>query len=130
MNYRSVILRFVKLILIITIVIVAAGILFFSNSPSSFYTPAFPFLLAFFALASIAVFYFMMRAIEKRPAKFVSLFLLTTMVKLFSYMTFMITYALLNREDARAFIVTFFVLYLVYSIAEVAAVLRVNKEYN
>ena len=41
----------------------------------------------------------------------------------------MITYALLNREDATAFIVTFFVMYIVYTTVEVNSLLRVNRDF-
>jgi hypothetical protein len=41
----------------------------------------------------------------------------------------MITYALINREDAMAFIVTFFILYVVYTLIEVASLLKVNRDH-
>ncbi len=43
-------------------------------------------------------------------------------------MAVMITYALLNREDARPFIISFFVLYIVYTVIEVVALLKVNSK--
>lgn len=69
----------------------------------------------------------MARAVEKRPTMFVNMFLLTTTLKLLVYMAVMITYALLNKDDAKPFIVNFFVLYLVYTIIEVLALLKLNR---
>jgi len=129
MNYKETMIRFIKELVATTVFLVAVGVLIFYNTPDAYYTPAFPFLLAFFLIASIFVFHFMLKAVDKRPAKFVNVFMLSTMLKLLAYMTLMITYALLNREDARTFIVTFFILYVFYTIVEVTALLRVNRDY-
>ncbi len=121
--------RFIKALIVTTVLIVIAGVIFFASTPGYYYTPAFPYLIVFFFMASMLVYHFILKSVEKRPAKFVNVFMLTTMIKLFAYMTFMITYALLNREDARAFIITFFVLYVIYTIVEVISLLRVNKDH-
>lgn len=129
MNYRDTLLRFVKSVIITTILLVIIGVIFYALTPADYYTQAFPFLLAFFMIASILVFHYMLKAMEKRPARFVNTFMLTTIVKLFIYLGGMLTYALLNREDAMAFIITFFVLYIVYTIVEVNALLIVNRDF-
>ena len=51
------------------------------------------------------------------------------MIKLFVYMALMITYALLNREEAMSFIVAFFILYMIYTIVEVSSLLKLNRDY-
>jgi hypothetical protein len=129
MNYKDTLLRFVKSVIITTALLLIIGLIFYSLAPADYYTPAFPYLLAFFMLASILVYHFMLKALEKRPGRFVNTFMLTTMAKLFIYLGAMITYALLNREDAMAFIVTFFIMYIVYTIVEVSALLRVNRDF-
>jgi hypothetical protein len=129
MNYKELMRRFIKALIVTTVLVVIVGVIFFANVPGSYYTLAFPYLLVFFFVASMLVYHFILKSVEKRPAKFVNVFMLTTMLKLFAYMGFMITYALLNREDARAFIVTFFVLYVIYTIVEVISLLRVNRDY-
>jgi hypothetical protein len=122
-------LRFIKSLIVTTAIIVIIALIFYSLAPSDFYTAIFPYLLAFFIVVSIVVYHFMLKAIEKRPARFVNSFMLATMLKLFAYMTLMITYALINREEAMAFIVTFFILYVIYTIIEVASLLKVNRDY-
>jgi len=129
MNYRDTILRFVKSQVIITVIIVIVAGIFYTLAPANYYTPAFPFLLAFFLIVSVIIYHFMLKAIEKRPMRFVNIFMLTTMFKLLAFMVVMITYALLNREDSRAFIITFFILYVVYSIVEVSSLLKLNRDY-
>jgi len=129
MNYKDLILRFIKSLVVTTVIIVIVALIFYYFAPSDYYTVSFPYLLAFFMIAAVVVYHFMLKAIEKRPARFVGIFMLTTMVKLFAYMSVMITYALLNREEAMAFIVAFFVLYVVYTIVEVSSLLKVNRDH-
>ena len=129
MNYKEIMRRFIKALIVTTVLVVIAGVIFYASTPGYYYTPAFPYLLVFFFVAAILVYHFILKSVEKRPARFVYVFMLTTMIKLFAYMTFMITYALINRADARAFIITFFVLYVIYTIVEVIALLRVNKDH-
>ena len=129
MNYKDTLLRFVKSVVVTTVLLVIIGVIFYALAPGDYYTPAFPYLLGFFMLASVVVYHFLLRALEKRPGRFVNTFLLTTMAKLFIYLGAMITYALFNRDDAMAFIVTFFIMYIVYTIVEVSALLKVNRDF-
>lgn len=122
--------RFIRTLIVTTIAVILAGLLIYAMLPSSYYTPVFPYMVAFFFFATLVVFHFMIRALEKRPAKFVNIFLVTTMLKLFAYMAVMVTYALLNRTEARPFIVAFFVLYIIYTIVEVATLLNENHKID
>lgn len=117
---------FIKSIVIASLAFALVGLLVFFYL-SEYYTPAFPFLVIFFITSGIIIFHLMARAVEKRPTMFVNMFLLTTTLKLLVYMAVMITYALLNKDDAKPFIVNFFVLYLVYTIIEVLALLKLNR---
>lgn len=57
---------------------------------------------------------------KKSNQAFIRFFMGATAGRLFLYMVIMIIYGLLNRESAFGFILHFFVLYLVYTIFEVA----------
>lgn len=129
MKYKDLLFRFIRVMVVTAVLIVIVALIFYSLTPSEYYTNSFPYLLGFFILASIIVYHFMLKAIEKRPARFVNSFMLATMIKLFFYMAVMITYALLHREEAMSFIVTFFILYVIFTIIEVVALLKVNKDY-
>ncbi len=127
MNYKESFYGFIKTTTITTIIMVVVSIIVFTNISPWYYPPVFPYLLAFFVIATLLVYHFMLKSLENRPARFVNVFLLTTMLKLLVYMIFMVIYALLNREFARPFIVSFFILYIVYTILEVVSILKVNK---
>lgn len=120
--------RFIRTLIISTLVVIIIGSIVYAAMPSEYYTPAFPYLIAFFFIATIVVYYIMLKSLEKRPAKFVNIFLLTTMVKLFAYMAVMVSYALANRAEARQFIIVFFILYIIYTIVEVLALLGENSK--
>ena len=127
MNYKETFYGFIKTTIVTTIIVMVISFIIFANISPWHYPPVFPYLLAFFVAATLLVYHFMLKALEKRPARFVNVFLLTTMLKLLVYMIFMVIYALLNREYARPFVVSFFLLYIIYTIIEVVSILKVNK---
>jgi peptidoglycan/LPS O-acetylase OafA/YrhL len=120
--------RFIRTLVIATLVIIIISAIVYAALPSEYYTVSFPFLIVFFFAATMLVYYFMLKSLEKRPAKFVNIFLLTTMAKLFVYMAVMVSYALVNRDEARQFIIAFFILYIIYTIIEVLALLGENSK--
>jgi hypothetical protein len=79
-------------------------------------------------LFMVAVAWIAHSALEKAGQKgnqyFVRQFMATTGLKLFLYMIVMVGYAVLNRESAVGFIVHFFVLYLLYSVFEIALIYK------
>ena len=48
------------------------------------------------------------------------------MIKLFLYLIIMVTYALLNRKDAVPFLISFFILYLLYTVFETIFIVAGN----
>ncbi len=130
MNYKKAFYAFLRALIVTTLVVASISALIYWSIPNEYYTKAFPFLLGFFFLATLMMYHFMLKALEKRPARFVNAFMLTTLVKLLGYMTIMIVYALINKEDGRAFIIAFFVLYVVYTVVEVVSLLSINRQNN
>ncbi|MEN8224075.1 MAG: hypothetical protein ABFS05_01845 [Bacteroidota bacterium] len=128
MNYRKAFYDFVRTIVITTLIVVVVSLIIFSIMPAWHYPPVYPFVVGLFFLITLVVYHFMIKALETRPARFVNIFLLTTMLKLLLYMVIMVIYALLNREVARPFIISFFILYIIYTIIEVVSLLKVNRQ--
>jgi hypothetical protein len=95
--------------------------------PASYITPALPFLIIVFLLTSVGSFYFLLKSSDKRFIKFVNVFLLTILIKLLLYISIMITYALLNRADAVPFLLSFFILYLLFTVFETLFVIRFSQ---
>ncbi len=91
--------------------------------PGKFLSPALPSLFFFFIATSLLSFYYLLQSAGKRFIKFVNTFLLTIIIKLFLYVGVMVVYVLINRKDAVAFVLGFFVLYLCYSIFEAVCII-------
>jgi hypothetical protein len=88
-------------------------------APARYTTPALPWLFVFFIGVTLAGYYFILRSAKTRFIKFINAYLLVTVVKLFLFIGVIFLYLLHNRQDAAAFAISFFVLYLCYMIFEV-----------
>lgn len=101
--------------------------------PEDFINPAWPFMILFFVLINYGMFYYMVKATQKRFSRFVNYFMIMTMAKLFLLLLIIILYALLNPAEVWSFVITFFIYYMVYTIFEVAYFLRyieANKNHD
>ncbi|MEI6436438.1 MAG: hypothetical protein WCP32_16540 [Bacteroidota bacterium] len=95
--------------------------------PKTFISPALPFLFLFFISTSLLSFYFLLKSTGKRLIRFVNAFLLTILLKLILYVGVMVAYALLNRNDAVPFLVSFFILYLIYMVFETVFIIQYSR---
>jgi ABC-type Fe3+-siderophore transport system permease subunit len=126
MKYKKAFHKFIFTLSVTTAVMIALAMLIYSLTPPYYYTPAFPFLLLFFYIINFLMYRFLLKEMEKRPEKFINAFMAVTTTKLVLYMSVMIVYALVFKEDAKQFITVFFILYVVYTSIEVVSLLRVN----
>ncbi len=94
--------------------------------PKAYFTPTLPFLILFFTAASLLSFFYLMKSADKRFIKFVNAFLLTIIFKLFLYGSVMVGYAFIYRMDAVPFLISFFILYLLYTVFETVFIVRDN----
>jgi hypothetical protein len=99
-----------------------ATILHFSL-PEGLLSPTLPFVIIYFYLITLAVHYFMVRSTRHSPRKFVSYFMLTTFLKFFIYVITVFVYAYFNREDLLPFVISFFVLYIFFTVFEVVSII-------
>jgi len=127
---RSAYILYLKRLLIYSAIIFIVGLLIFAIVPDGLYTRAFPFLIPFFMAVSLLVHYILLKAVDKKPAKFINQFMLTTFLKLLFYLLVMVIYALTHREDAIRFVITYFILYALYAVFEVVNILEYNKSRN
>ncbi|MCX6278966.1 MAG: hypothetical protein NT004_12860 [Bacteroidetes bacterium] len=98
--------------------------------PQQYISPALPFLFLFFISASLLSFFFLLKSTGKRLIRFVNAFLLTILLKLILYIGVMVAYALLNRTDAVPFLVSFFILYLIYMVFETVFIIKYSRNPN
>ena len=123
----SVYLSFLKRIIIFSLVLgVCATVLYFVL-PAKFITPALPWLFLFFIGATLTGYYFLIKSVQKKFIRFLNAYLLSTILKLLVYIAIMVIYILMNKQDALPFGITFFLLYLCYSIFEVSSLVSYSK---
>ncbi len=98
--------------------------------PQQWVTPTLPVLPIFFMAITFLIHKGLVSAVGLRPQQFVTRFMLITTIKLLSFMALLLVYALMFKEDAIQFLLSFFTLYLIYSGFEVVAVMNLNKKKN
>jgi len=123
--------KYQKFLLELTILSMILGLLDFLLSrflTDSLISPAIPYLLILFYVVTALVHYILLRITVLNPRKFVGYFMMATFVKLMSYMIVIVVYAFYVKEGILPFILSFFTLYIIYTVFEVAAILAQTKK--
>lgn len=113
--------------LVFCLALAGLAALLFVFLPSGYYLPVFPLMFLLVAGITFSIFWLLVQKL-KRPQRFTTLFTLATTIKLFAFLIFMVVYLLLNRSEAAVFLITFFLLYLIFSIYEVVVLLKYFKK--
>jgi len=124
---KSAYLKFLEHLLIYSAILGAVAIILYVFLPKHFITPVLPFLFFFFAAITLISNYILLRSLKSKLSRFINTFLIMTIVKLILYVGIMIIYVLLNRSDAVPFMITFFILYLFYTIFEVVKMISLTR---
>ncbi len=119
MSQKIPIKKFSFRILVFSVVVAGLTVLFQWLCPN-YASPALPFIVLFFCIITLFTIYIVLRD-EKGKAKsrFVSNYMLSRIIKIFSCLIFLVTYILLNKPDAIRFAIAFLIIYFLYSIFEV-----------
>ena len=112
--------RFIIQLLVLSIVVYVA-LYFISPKISDAGMPIISMVAFLFGVNALA-FILVTNSKEKRPKTFVYFYMLISLVRIFLFSTFVLSYALVHRMAARPFVLTFFILYFLYSIIEVRAI--------
>ena len=102
----------------------------FYAMPPQWVSPVLPVLPIFFMAITFLIHKGFVGAVALRPQQFVTRFMLITTIKLLSFMALLLVYALMFKDDAIQFLLSFFILYLIYSAFEVVAVMNLNKKQS
>jgi hypothetical protein len=86
------------------------------------------FLIFFFFALTILVHYFLIKAIHKDFNKFFRYFSITTTAKLMIYLLIIALYIILGLPDKISFTINFMILYVLFTVYEVAAINNYNKK--
>lgn len=122
--------RFIAKTVVLSAVIALIGWLVFSLFIPQYYLPIFPYALVFFLIIAIAVHAYQLRLARTNMAKFTRSNMLVTFFKLVVYSVFTVVYIANDSENALAFVIALFFLYLVFSFVEVSEITRIAKRKN
>lgn len=117
----------------ITIISAALGIIgwfVFSKLIPQYYLPVFPFLLIFFAAASVLVHAYQLQLAKKDMGKFTRSNMVITFLKLFLYSAFAVIYIAVDTKNAKVFVICFALLYVIYTVIEVTSILGTGESSN
>jgi hypothetical protein len=123
--------KYLQFIVKLTILSLVLGILaFFLNRflPEGIISPYLLYLLLLFHIVTGMVHYILLRISTLNPRKFISYFMLATFIKLMSYLIVIVAYAFYVKEGLLPFILSFFILYIFYTVFEVSTILAQTKE--
>jgi hypothetical protein len=81
----------------------------------------------YFCLLTFIFHYGIVRTTQSRPQVFIRYFMAATTFKLLMHLGVIVIYSFLHRELATRFIITFLVMYLLFTVFEVLTVLRRPK---
>ena len=119
--------KFLKNLLIITL---AVFVVFYAVTyflPDELTTPAMPYLILLSFSVTLIFHLVVHSASEKKFSKFISYFMLATVVKLLLYIIVIFLYVYQNKSDTLAFVITFLLLYIIYSVFEVINLLQIQN---
>lgn len=120
--------QFVAPLFYFSAIVAAVALLVSWLLPDQYVTPALPLLIPFFMGITYVTFRFLEKSLSQKFIRFLNTFLLSVIIKLLLYVIIMVTYAWLYRVDAVPFLLAFFALYLVYTIYEAVAIIRISRK--
>jgi len=89
---------------------------------------AFPFILLFFALTSIATHGFQLHLLKKEFAKFARNNMLVTFAKLVVYSIFAIVCIATDPENAKSLVVVIMMFYAIFTTIEIISLIEITKK--
>jgi len=119
---------FLKKITVYAMIIALLQYLASTQLDAKWVSASWPFVILFFLSFTIIMHRYLLKSTEGNPKKFVFSFLLITTVKILLYLGVILVYVLLNRTDAVAFIMVFFVNYFLFTGFELTTIMKlINK---
>lgn len=130
MSQKIPIKKFSFRIIVFSAIVAALTVIFQWLCPA-YASPALPFIVLFFFVITLTTIYIVLRNTTGTDGrKFVSSYMLSRIIKIFSCLIFLVLYLLLNKNDSLRFAIAFLVIYFLYSIFEVIVLKKENQELS
>ncbi len=120
--------KFIIKICLFTIVIFAVTAALFATILKDFYLSVYPYQILLIAIVTTIGHLWIIHASEQNTMKFTTAFMGSVTLKLMVYLFFMLIYLWIDRSQVVPFVLTFMILYLIFTVFEVSEVLRFIKK--
>ena len=119
--------QFIFKLSLFSLIVTGIAIILFISILKPYYVQLFPLQLlvigSFTAISHLQL----LKAVEKNIQIFTSVFILSITLKLLVYFSFLVICLLIDRSNARAFVISFFALYVCFTTFEVIQLINVKK---
>ena len=115
-------------ILIISLLVLIAGTILFTTVLRPWFLPVYILLFVLFTGITLLYCGVLVQAARKKPDRFISWFMGVTGIKFMLYLGIMVLYLLFFREHAIPFLLTFLVLYFIYTPTAIILTLRAVRK--
>jgi len=95
-----------------------------------YYHPAIPFMLLFAVSISLLIHWYLLNSLPKRPQAFINTFLMFLGIKMLSYLLFLIIVVFISSKNIVPFVLSFFGIYLIFTLIETVAILKAEKKFK
>jgi L-asparagine transporter-like permease len=119
---------FLKKALLFCLVIIGLSLVLYDTVLKDLYLKIFPLQFAVIALVTVISHLRLMNSFELNTRRFNTTFLSVMSIKLFIYLVFILTCLLIDRTKAVNFVITFLILYFVFTIFEVIEISNFLKK--
>ena len=120
-------ISFLKKLTVFSLLLAVPGVIAAYTLPPEYITRTLPFLYIFFYSATTIVHYILLKISQKKPTAFTNYFMLLTFGKLLFYLSIILAYIILFKDDAKPFVISFLILYLFFTAFEVVQSLKQTK---
>ncbi len=112
---------------LLSLVLIGATFLSGKILPAGYLSQAYPYIIALFFASTSIFFLIVYRTFNDRFRKFSNTFMLASIIKMLFYLVVVLMYTITNNEDALPFTVYFMILYIIYTIFEVFALVKRSR---
>lgn len=120
--------QFLRKFIIFSLVLIAIAAILFATVLKALYVPLFPLQILLIGSLTLYSHLRLIKACEQNIRRFTTVFMLSVTLKLMAYLSFLLICLIIDHSNALSFVLTFFVLYVCYTVFEVTQVLNFLKK--
>lgn len=127
MNLKKELFRYIKGLLLTTLIVAVISLILFSYVLSEFYRPVFWLLLAFFFIIHLTGQSIVFFNESRKKLSFANAYMLSFSIKFFGYIIFLLIYFLLHRDNVLFFGISLLALYAIFTLYETRSTISFSK---